>query len=617
MGSAVHGRLEGGVIYTDAYLARVKAQLRGALRGALSPVSLTSLRRDLGLENLGALSALVPSLVEELRRGGAISGKSVAGSWVPASHSHAQQDAVRAFFQQNGYVTHAMAAKHGMPNAAQGLKGAFPDGLALGSAFVGAAVLHQVEAAVEEAVQSGTWCDVQDSVPSALDPEDAAQLLAQCKAAKGPGVKVLAETCAVSAALLDAMRAALKSEAADAARAAHASRKTAAGGEGTSGAAAAEGSGSKKKGGKGGPAAPAVEGDDSEDDWDTGKGKGKKGGKGGKKGKPAGKAADPPKPPAKGAAKGGQNDTSAATTAALSPDALHRRLVELYPDVDGAGVDGELPGAIVGEVRPAVVAEYERALAAIFTEGAEQRRRLRDAATARLTSSYEALQLHAHGAQLFSGDEGTLGVLQKHLMRTAAPACMDALLHFLAADAAEESENGDTTAVSPEEAVGVAFTPAQRAAAAKEAPAEAKAEVTSALDALSGASTTPEEFSDALQHAAGAVGLRLKHLDKKTEASKVAEQVALLQEQAMNAADAPTLLAVVVPLLVAKHRGRCVSLPGRALAPAVEMLKESLSEEEHEMLGRFHAAVVEQLRGEDRGAVLEELTAEVRKLVAG
>ena len=39
---------------------------RGALRGAASPLSMPALLKELGVEGLASLSALVPSLVEEL-----------------------------------------------------------------------------------------------------------------------------------------------------------------------------------------------------------------------------------------------------------------------------------------------------------------------------------------------------------------------------------------------------------------------------------------------------------------------------------------------------------------------------------------------------------------------
>lgn len=63
-----------------------------------------------------------------------------------------------------------------------------------------------------------------------------------------------------------------------------------------------------------------------------------------------------------------------------------------------AGADGELAADLAAELRPAVVAEYERALHAIFTAGAERRRRAREAAGAALD---EAHQRWAHGLVMF------------------------------------------------------------------------------------------------------------------------------------------------------------------------------------------------------------------------
>lgn len=44
---------------------------RGALRGAVSPVSMPALSKELGIAGLASLSALVPSLVDELAAEGA------------------------------------------------------------------------------------------------------------------------------------------------------------------------------------------------------------------------------------------------------------------------------------------------------------------------------------------------------------------------------------------------------------------------------------------------------------------------------------------------------------------------------------------------------------------
>mgnify|MGYP001807052797 CR=1 FL=1 len=48
MGSMIQGQLEGGLLYTPAYVRNIKAQLRGALRGTAAPVALTALVKSIG-----------------------------------------------------------------------------------------------------------------------------------------------------------------------------------------------------------------------------------------------------------------------------------------------------------------------------------------------------------------------------------------------------------------------------------------------------------------------------------------------------------------------------------------------------------------------------------------
>lgn len=64
-----------------------------------------------------------------------------------------------------------------MAQERQYLKNTFPDGIALETAFIAPTTLTQLEAAVEEAVASGSWTDVAPLLPSVLTPADAAALL--------------------------------------------------------------------------------------------------------------------------------------------------------------------------------------------------------------------------------------------------------------------------------------------------------------------------------------------------------------------------------------------------------------------------------------------------------
>jgi hypothetical protein len=68
--------------YRPQHLAATQAQLRGALRGASAPLPLSSLSKPLGLEGLGALSALLPSLAEALLQEGEEEGS--ASLWPAA-----------------------------------------------------------------------------------------------------------------------------------------------------------------------------------------------------------------------------------------------------------------------------------------------------------------------------------------------------------------------------------------------------------------------------------------------------------------------------------------------------------------------------------------------------
>lgn len=139
-----------------------------------------------------------------------------------------------------------------------------------------------------------------------------------------------------------------------------------------------------------------------------------------------------------------------------------------------------------------------------------------------------------------------------------------------------------------------------------------------------------QAFQPELDAAAEAAGLRLRRLDKKAERSLVFAQRKLWEQQATAAPDASTLLALAVPLLLARHAGRAVSLPGRALAAGVELLRagEQLPEDACQLLADFHGAVVEQLKlqsgGEEaadkQGEVaerLEGMVPRVRTLLAG
>lgn len=79
------GRLEGGQLYTPAYVARVSAMVRGAARGISVPTNLSALWSSLqqllqemdGATGVSVEASFFQSLFNELLKGGEILGSSV------------------------------------------------------------------------------------------------------------------------------------------------------------------------------------------------------------------------------------------------------------------------------------------------------------------------------------------------------------------------------------------------------------------------------------------------------------------------------------------------------------------------------------------------------------
>lgn len=81
LGSIIQGRLEGGLLYTPAYVRRLQAQLRGALRGVTLPVPVPALVKSLRLDDAGG-GVLVSGVLDALVSSGHIHG-TLKGTCLP------------------------------------------------------------------------------------------------------------------------------------------------------------------------------------------------------------------------------------------------------------------------------------------------------------------------------------------------------------------------------------------------------------------------------------------------------------------------------------------------------------------------------------------------------
>ncbi|XP_034253377.1 E3 UFM1-protein ligase 1 homolog isoform X2 [Thrips palmi] len=206
------------VFFTEAFVARNMATIRGAIIGIMKPTAVSTL-----LNLCGVQDRLFYSLFEELAKAkqvpGTLSGKQVSNSmYVPSVYSKSQSDWVDQFYRQNGFLEYDAMSRVGISDGQAYVKKhlAGENLLFLDSAAIGPSVLEQIKGAIEEAVSTGTWVDILPTLPSALDTTCAEQILVEVlKTVKTPGgsvpsVKVFNSTVVVTESFLNKLVVPLK-----------------------------------------------------------------------------------------------------------------------------------------------------------------------------------------------------------------------------------------------------------------------------------------------------------------------------------------------------------------------------------------------------------------------
>lgn len=205
LGRIINGHIDldnRGVIFTEAFVARHKARIRGLFSAITRPTAVNSL-----ISKYGFQEQLLYSVLEELVNSGRLRGTVVGGRqdkavFIPDMYSRTQSTWVDSFFRQNGYLEFDALSRLGIPDAVSYIKKRYKTTqlLFLKAACVGQGLVDQVEASVEEAISSGTWVDIAPLLPSSLSVEDAAMLLQQVMRAfsKQPSAIVFSDTVVVS-----------------------------------------------------------------------------------------------------------------------------------------------------------------------------------------------------------------------------------------------------------------------------------------------------------------------------------------------------------------------------------------------------------------------------------
>ncbi|XP_068609640.1 E3 UFM1-protein ligase 1 [Brachionichthys hirsutus] len=609
LGKLIQGEMDQynrGAIFTPAFVARHKARIRGLFSAITRPTLVSSMIGAFGFQE-----HLLYSVLEELVNTGRLKGSVVGGRqdkavYIPDIYAKTQNSWVDAFLQQNGYLEFDALVRLGIPEPTGYIKKRFKSAklLFLRAACVGQALVDQVEASVEEAVNSATWTDIQPILPSCLSVEDVGILISQAmrncnvqlsarvlggtvvvsekfisdclavfdeamqqkaeKEIKSNPVFLISEEDLKQASNLTESSAPSKKEKREAER-----RKK-----------AAEGSGSVKAGGGGNAREIRI----------------RKTKKKGRKEEDSDEEAGP------------SQQTHSKQTAGLfmSREQVVAALQERVSDCPDE-VLSELAEQLVRPLSKA----YQEVLRTVFMSsasspsGPNKKKSMRDVQE-EVSNLYHNIRLFEKGGRLFSGE--TQVHISKHVLKTVCTDVTNMLLNFLAADLMMSVEN--PSAISNEVRVKILGKLSE----------ETKGPLTKLHGCLNGKNI--EDFLTNVELCAEVCGFMLKKGDKKKERQALFLHRQALTEQLKETEDPALVLHLTSVLLIQASAHCMLHAPGRCVPQIIGTLTGRIPPEQQQLLAAYQSLVVKQLvsqsqskkQGEASGA--EELDEEARSIRA-
>ncbi|XP_074542069.1 E3 UFM1-protein ligase 1 [Halichoeres trimaculatus] len=593
LGKLIQGEMDQynrGVIFTPAFVARHKARIRGLFSAITRPTPVSSMIGAFGFQE-----HLLYSVLEELVNTGRLKGSVVGGRqdkavYIPDIYAKTQNTWVDSFLQQNGYLEFDALVRLGIPDPPAYIKKRFKSNklLFLRAACVGQTLVDQVEASVEEAVNSSTWTDLQPILPSCLSAEDVGILINQAmrntnvqSSARVLGGSVVVSEKFISNCLSlfdDAMQQKAQKEvknnpvfliSEDDIK--HASMVT----EGSALSKkekreaerrkkATEGSGSVKAGGGGNAREIRI----------------RKTKKKGKKDEDSDEETGPSQ----------QNRSKQTAAPFMAQEEIEAVLEERVSDC---------PEEILSElaehlVRPLNKA-YQEVLRTVFMSstsspsGANKKKSMKDLQE-EITSLYNNIRSFEKGAKFFSDE--TQVHISKHILKTLCTDVTNILVNFLAADLMMSVENPNS------------ITPEVRVKILGKLSEETKGPLMKLHNSLNG--KTIEDFLTNMESCAEVCGFMLKKGDKKKERQALFVHRQALTEQLKETEDPALALHLTSVLLFQASTNCMLHAPGRCVPQIIGTLTGRIPTEQQQLLSAYQTLVVKQLVSQSQSKKQEE-----------
>ncbi|XP_069462524.1 E3 UFM1-protein ligase 1 isoform X2 [Ambystoma mexicanum] len=585
IGRIIHGQIDQnnrGVIFTEAFVARHQARIRGLFSAITRPTPIISLISQYGFQE-----HLLYSVLEELVNSGRLKGAVVGGRqdkavFVPDIYSRTQSSWVDAFFRQNGYLEFDSVARLGIPDAVSYIKKRYKSAqlLFLKAACIGREIVDQVEASVEEAISSGTWVDILPLLPSCLSVEDAAILLQQVMRSvnKQSTASIFGDTVVVSEKFIrscsdlfndlmhrkaekemksspvylvteeDLKQASLLENATSIKKDKREERRK----------KATEGSGSIRAGGCGNAREIKI-----------------------KKSKKKGRKDDDSE----------EESPSVNTSRSKQQDIPFLSLEEIKDFLKKQIQD--CPDDLITElcehlIRP-LTKSYQEVVRSVFmsttsnASGSSRKQNMKDFQE-EVTNLYTNIRLFEKGAKLFSDE--TQSTLAKHMLKTVCTDITNLIFNFLAGDFMMAVD--DYTTINSE----------ARKKLLGKVQEDTRTPLSKLHTSLNGKSI--EDFITCLDCAADACSIMVKKGDKKKERQVVFQHRQALMEQ-LKVTEEPALILHLTTVLLFQLSTHCMlHAPGRCVPQIISFLHRKVPEDQHGLLLKFQSLVVAQLVGQNK-----------------
>ncbi|KAM0911299.1 hypothetical protein ACQ4PT_013564 [Festuca glaucescens] len=572
LGTIVKGRLEGGQLYTPAYVSRITAMVRGAARGITVPTNLPSVWNSLqqqlqemhGSNGVSVEGSFFQSIFAALLKEGAVLGSLRAGvNWTPA----------------NSFIGYEVLQKLAIPQPKQYLEARYPDGIALEAIFVHPSVVNMLDAAVGDAIENGQWIDSLSVLPSYISGPDATKILSLC-----PSFQKAAKS------IFDRLEKEIDSfgirHIADQGNPMNMNSSTSAQYSNTKDIGDNDTSdrGPKKKRGKvaGYAKGGSLEKDDDSEEIIPAKGK-----KSHRKNKDAGSSGDAKRGGKKTSEKPKEENTN------IFPDELiQQKVLAVAPELEELAGSDDLNGPIkllASHLRPMLIDSWKKKRNTMLSENAERRRSVLDNLQKQLDEAVLDMQLYEKALDVFEDDPATSGILHKHLLRTLGTPTVDKIL--LTLDKDNKLKSGMEFEDSEEQHVQLSTT--DRIFLAKDLPGQLSSKAQALVEALEGKRF--DSFLDALRDTAEESGLSFKKLDKRLERSMMHSYRKDLIAQVSSESDPVSFLPKVVALLFLQAYNKALQAPGRAVGAVITILKDKLPASTFKVLTDYHSTTVKVL----------------------